>query len=65
MHDAFVVVGNVISIDSVPIVLSEVEKRSLVDIFFNNAHVLISVRSSLLVMEAQSMAELVSSNSSL
>lgn len=65
MHHALVIVWNVVAINHVPVVFLKIEQSFAFDILSQDAHVFISVRSSLLVMEAQSVAELVSDDSPL
>ena len=63
MHDALIVVRNVVSVDHVPVVFIEVEKHLSVDVLGQNTNVAIPVGSSLLVVEAQGVPELVSDRS--
>ena len=65
MHDAFIIVRDAISIDHLPVVFLEVEAISWSNVLLVDTNIIISVRTSLFVMESQSVSELMSHDSRL
>ena len=63
MHDTFVIVRNVVRIDLVQVIFLELAEFGGMDVFGVDFHVLVSVWTSLLVLEAQRMTKLMSSDS--
>ena len=63
VHYTLVIVRNIVAVENFPVMFFEIVELVLYNILLQNANELISIWSSLFVMEAQGMTKLVSDNS--